>query len=138
MKLLFKVVTRLHMWIYRLSGGKVWNRMMGQPVIILTTKGRKSGRPWATPLLTFKDKDDYILVASNGGQNFHPAWYLNLQANPDVIIELEGQKQTARAEDTKGAERERLWATIVSQAPAYGEYEQKTDREIPVVRLKVG
>jgi deazaflavin-dependent oxidoreductase (nitroreductase family) len=88
--------------------------------------------------VTFKDKDDYILVASNGGQNFHPAWYLNLQANPEVIIEVEGKKQTARAEDTKGAERERLWATIVSKAPAYGQYEQKTEREIPVVRLKVG
>ncbi|HXV98722.1 MAG TPA: nitroreductase family deazaflavin-dependent oxidoreductase, partial [Anaerolineae bacterium] len=137
-KLIFKVLTRLHMWIYRLSGGKVWNRMMGQPVVILTTKGRKSGRPWAVPLLTFKDQEDYILVASNGGQNFHPAWYLNLQANPDVIIELEGQKQTARAEDVKGAERERLWGTIVSKAPAYKEYEQKTEREIPVVRLKVG
>ena len=138
MKLLFKVVTRLHMWIYRLSGGKVWNRMMGQPVVILTTQGRKSGQPWTTPLLTFKDKEDYILVASNGGQNFHPAWYLNLQANPEVMIEVEGQKQTARAEDTKGAERERLWSIIVSKAPAYGEYEQKTEREIPVVRLKVG
>lgn len=138
MKLMFKVFTRLHIWIYRLSDGKVWHTMMGQPVLILTTKGRKSGRPWTVPLLSFKDNGDYILVASNGGQNFHPAWYLNLQANPEVGIEVEGKKRTARAEEMKGGERERLWSMIVSKAPAYGGYEKKTEREIPVVRLKVG
>ena len=102
MKLIFKFLTRLHLWIYRLSGGKLWQTMMGQPVVILTTKGRKSGRSWTVPLLSFKDEDDYILVASNGGQNFHPAWYLNLQANPEVVLEMAGQKQTARAEETTG------------------------------------
>lgn len=138
MKWLFKILTRLHLWIYRLSGGKMWGTMMGQPVVILTTKGRKSGRPWTVPLLSFKDKDDYILVASNGGQNFHPAWYLNLQSNPEVMLEVAGKQQTARAEEMKGTERERLWTMIVSKAPAYGGYEQKTEREIPVVRLRVG
>ena len=138
MKLMFKLLTRLHLWIYRLSGGKVWSTMMGQPVLILTTKGRKSGRPWTVPLLSFKDKDDYILVASNGGQDFHPAWYLNLQANPEVVIEVKDKKQTARAEEIKGAERDQLWSLIVSKAPAYGGYEKKTEREIPLVRLRVG
>ncbi len=137
MKWVFMALSRLHLWLYRLSGGKLLHTMMGQPVVILTTKGRRSGRPWTVPLLSFKDNDDYILVASNGGRNYHPAWYLNLQATLEGVIEVAGKQQTAYAEDTTGAERECLWAMIVSKAPVYRKYAQKTKRVIPIVRLKV-
>jgi F420H(2)-dependent quinone reductase len=137
MKRVFKALSRLHLWLYRLSGGKLLHTMMGQPVVLLTTKGRRSGQSWTVPLLGFKDNDDYILVASNGGRNFHPAWYLNLQAAPEGVIEVAGKQQIARAEDTTGVERERLWAMIVSKAPVYKKYARRTKRVIPVVRLKV-
>ena len=108
--LLFKVVTRLHRAAYDLSHGKVGGTTMGMPVLKLTTVGRKSGERRTTMLTSpLVEGDDMILVASFGGDDRHPAWYLNLVANPDVEIEIEGSKRLMRARVAEDAERARLW-----------------------------
>lgn len=132
----FMLFTRLHTPLYRLTKGRLGGSMRGAPVLILTTNGRKTGKRRANPLLYQQDGDAYVVVGSAGGQARHPAWYLNLVANPSVEIEVSGRKLTARAETAGGQERARLWQKMTAVWPPYDDYQRKTDRELPVVLLK--
>jgi deazaflavin-dependent oxidoreductase (nitroreductase family) len=132
---MFKAFTALHENLYRVSGGRIGGRAMGMPVLLLTTTGRKSGQKRTTPLTYFVDGDDIVLVASKGGHPQHPAWYLNLSANPTVQV-VEGRRNrtmTARTADPE--DRARLWPTITGIYKGYAGYQTRTDREIPVVIL---
>lgn len=131
-----RFITALHTRVYRLSGGKIGGRMMGCPVLLLTTRGRKTGKERVTPLLYIPDSDNFVLIASNGGVANHPAWYLNMQANPEVEVEVGGRKLRVRAEDASGSERERLWAKAVGMYAGYADYQKRTERQIPVVILR--
>lgn len=131
-----RFITGLHTQVYRLSGGKIGGRMLGCPVLLLTTRGRKTGKERVTPLLYIPDNENCVLIASNGGVPNHPAWYLNLQANPEVAVEIDGRKLRVRAEDASGADRERLWAKAVSMYAGYADYQKRTERQIPVVILR--
>lgn len=131
-----RFLTGLHTKLYRLSGGKIGGRMAGCPVLLLITTGRKTGKQRVTPLLYIPDNENFVLIASNGGVPNHPAWYWNMQANPIVEVEAGGRKLRARAEDARGAERERLWAKAVSMYASYADYQKRTKREIPVVILR--
>lgn len=113
-------------------------RLMGQPLLLLTTVGARSGREHTVPLLWFPDGPDrWLIVASSGGMAKHPAWYLNLVKHPDQVwIEVYGRKQRVQPESLRGAEREAAWRRITSTAPNYETYQSKTDRVIPVVRLQ--
>jgi deazaflavin-dependent oxidoreductase (nitroreductase family) len=134
--LLFKVVTGLHRTVYDLTHGKVGGKTMGMPVLKLTTVGRKSGERRTTMLTSpLVEGDDVILIASFGGDDRHPAWYLNLVANPDVEIDIEGSKRLMRARVAEGEERARLWDAVTAKHDNYAGYQRKTDREIPVVVL---
>lgn len=113
--------------------GHLWN---GVPTLLLTTKGRKSGEWQTLPLIYGKDGRACVLVASKGGHAQHPAWYLNLTAEPEVRLQVGADKFTARARTATGAERSRLWAEMRKIWPAYDDYQKATTREIPVVVLE--
>ena len=126
-----------HVRRYRETGGAVghvWKE--GSTVLLLTTTGRSSGKPRTTPLIYAQDGDRYVIVASKGGAPEHPGWYLNLERDPDVELQVKDQVVHARARTAGGDERERLWRTANEVWPHYAEYAQKTDREIPVVVLE--
>jgi deazaflavin-dependent oxidoreductase (nitroreductase family) len=113
------------------------SRMMPFPVVLLTTKGAKSGRERTTALGGFADGDDaWIIVASNGGAQRHPAWFTNMIQNPDEIwLEVGERKMQVHGESLSGPAREEAYRRVVASAARYGDYPKKTDREIPVVRL---
>ena len=104
--------------------------------LLLTTVGRKSGRVLTLPLIFGRSGADYVVVASKGGAPTHPAWYLNLQANPEVKVQVKAEKFTARAHTADAAERAALWPKMVEIYGPYAQYQTKTDRQIPVVLLK--
>lgn len=122
----------------RAHGGKVTSGpFMGRNVLILTTKGAKSGEVRETPLVYTRDGDHYVIVASKGGAPTHPSWYHNLVANPDVDIEVLGKKLKARARVSDGDEYERLYQHHATINPSFHEYRQRTSRKIPAIVLEV-
>ncbi len=106
------------------------------PTLLLTTVGRKSGRLLTLPLIFGRSGTDYVVVASKGGAPAHPAWYLNLDANPEVQVQVKAEKFTAHAHTADAAERASLWPKMVEIYGPYAQYQTKTEREIPVVVLK--
>jgi deazaflavin-dependent oxidoreductase (nitroreductase family) len=131
-----KYLGAIHRHLYRASGGRVGGRLWDLPVVLLTTTGRRSGKKRTVPLCSFRDGDDLVVIASYGGLDRPPAWWLNLEANPqaEVLAGRERRAVTARTADPD--ERARLWAEITTRAPGYLEYERRTTREIPVVILQ--
>jgi deazaflavin-dependent oxidoreductase (nitroreductase family) len=125
-----------HVRRYRETGGEVGHIWNGVPTLLLTTIGRKTGNPTTTPLIYGRDGDGYVVVASKGGAPEHPGWYRNLSKTPDVELQVGPDVFPARARTAEPGERERLWRTMREIWPAYDEYAQKTDREIPVVVLE--
>ena len=131
-----KWAAQLHAAVFRATGGKIGGRMLGSPVLLLVTTGRKTGLERTTPLLYLQDGDRQVIVASNGGTAQHPVWWLNLQANAQATTEAAGRKTRVRARQAEGEERARLWEKAVQMYPSYKSYQKKTDREIPVVVLE--
>ena len=126
-----------HVRRYQETGGAVghdWKE--GSTVLLLTTTGRSSGKARTTPLIYAQDGDRYLIVASKGGAPEHPGWYLNLNKDPEVVVQVRDQVFPARARTAAGDERERLWRKANEVWPHYAEYAQRTDREIPVVVLE--
>ena len=121
---------------FRANGGETFGPFKGRPLLLLTTTGAKSGASHTTPLVYSRDGEDLVVIASMGGAPKHPAWFLNLSANPDVTVEVGTEKFTARASVAGSHERERLYAQQAEMMPAFNEYQQKTTRQIPVVVLK--
>ena len=109
---------------------------MGRDVLILTTKGAKSGEMRENPLAFSRDNGHYIVIASKGGAPTHPSWYHNLVANPTVIVEAFGQRLSATARVAEGKEHDRLYGQMGDMSPAFHEYQKKTSRKIPVVILE--
>ena len=108
----------------------------GRPVLLLATTGAKSGESRLAPLVYARDGDRYVVAASKGGSPTHPAWYVNLLANPLVTVEVGGEAFEARANVAEGTERDRLWAAHVAANPNFAEYQRRTSRMIPVVVLE--
>jgi deazaflavin-dependent oxidoreductase (nitroreductase family) len=132
---LLRVVTTLHRALYRATRGRLGRRIAGMPVLLLTTTGRRTGAARTVPLSYFEDGGAYVIVGSKGGAPRHPAWYLNLEAQPEVEVQLGNRRERRRARRASPAESERLWPTILERAPGYGRYRAKTSREIPLVFL---
>lgn len=130
-----KVFTRIHIALYRRTGGRIGGRFRGSPVLLLTTTGRRSGEPRTTPVLYIDDGDRKVVVASYGGAPQHPAWYRNLLAHPEVTVQTGPSVQQMRADVADPEERARLWAPLVAMYPTYDEYQAKTERQLPVVVL---
>jgi deazaflavin-dependent oxidoreductase (nitroreductase family) len=139
-RLLVRSATRylgaLHRVLYRASGGRIGGRLWDLPVVLLTTTGRKSGKKRTVPLCSLRDGDDVVVIASYGGLDQPPAWWLNLEASPQAELLAGRERRSVIARNAAGDERTRLWAEVTSRAPGYLEYERRTDREIPVVILQ--
>jgi len=134
---LFKLFTRRTVASYRKSGADRINKRMGFPVVLLTTRGAKSGNERTVPIGGFPGGTDrWLVVASLNGAARHPAWYLNMAMHPDDLwLEVDKERFRVRPELLEGPEREEALARIASASARYGTYQQKTDREIPIVRL---
>lgn len=127
---------RAHRWLYGASGGRLGGRLLGMPVLLLTTTGRRTGQRHMTALTYLPEGLNFVVIASNGGAHYHPDWYLNLRARAEVEV-LVGRRQTrARAREADGAERARLWGQIVRANSRYAGYQARTSRRIPVVVLE--
>jgi len=126
-----------HVARYTRSGGADGATMPnGAGVVVLTTRGRRSGKLRKSPLVRVIDGDRYVAIASKGGHRNHPAWYLNLVDDPAVTLQDGAVEIALRARPATGAERDRLWDLAVGEWPDYANYQTKTDREIPVVVLE--
>ena len=127
----------LHAATYRVTGGKVLNRVLGMRVVHLTTTGRRSGVPRQTILTApLVEGERIVLVASNGGDDRDPGWYRNVLACPDVSVTLEGTTSSMRARVATGSDRSELWSRIAAVTPTYTFYQGRTTRELPVVVLE--
>jgi len=120
---------------FRKNKGKVGGNFAGAPLLLLHTTGKKSGKPHVVPVMYLKDGDRYLVFGSKGGHDYHPHWFLNLKAHPDVKAEIGDQTINLHAKEIVGPERDRLYASQVSAFPTFGEYELKTKRKIPVIAL---
>lgn len=124
-----------HVRVYRETAGERGYRWRGTTILLLTTKGRKSGESRTTPLIHRTDGDRWIVVASKGGAPENPGWYENLKANPDATIQVKGETVSVRGTVAEGEERARLWSLMTEVWPAYDEYQARTERRIPIVVL---
>lgn len=127
---------RVHPKLYRWSGGRIGGQIMGLPVLLLTTTGRKSGLARTKALLYLPRDQDFVVIASVLGEPRHPYWWLNLEANPNASIEIGSTRYAVRAREAEGEEREQLWRAFTAKTPAYDEYQAQTARRIPVVVLE--
>jgi deazaflavin-dependent oxidoreductase (nitroreductase family) len=132
------LLNRAHRAVLRITRGRLGWRAMGMPMLELTTVGRTSGEKRSTMLSSpLQEGGTIVVVASRGGDDRHPAWYLNLVANPEVDVTFKGDPpQHMRARVASAAERSRLWPLITRDHPNYAGYQKKTEREIPVVLLQ--
>jgi deazaflavin-dependent oxidoreductase (nitroreductase family) len=122
-----------HVRQYRETDGEVGYIWNGAPILLLTTTGRRSGEQKTSALIFGRDGDDYLIVGSMGGAPKHPSWYLNLSANPDVEIQVRGDRIPAVARTASDDEKARLWQIMTEVWPNYDVYQARTDRSIPVV-----
>jgi deazaflavin-dependent oxidoreductase (nitroreductase family) len=133
---LLKLMSRLNTWAYRATGGRLGGKFRGgAPVMLVTTTGRKSGRRLTVPLLYLRDGDRVVTVASKGGMDHHPLWYLNMLSNPGVEVQIGEDTRSLRAHTASTAEKAELWPKLVAMYPDYANYQARTTREIPVVIL---
>ena len=135
-RLALKLGSGAHAGVYRATGGKLFGRMGKSPIPLLNTVGRKSGRKRTSPLLYVMYGEDFVVIASKGGAPTHPAWYLNLRANPEATVEVGDREVRVRAERTAPEEKARLWQKMVEMYPTYDDYQRKTEREIPLLILR--
>ena len=121
---------------YEASGGTKANTMAGKPVVILTTRGRRTGKLRKAPLMRVEHGGDYAVVASLGGSDHHPEWYLNLVADPHVALQDGPEPEDRQARVLSGDERKEWWARAAEAFPTYDTYQTKTKREIPIILLQ--
>jgi deazaflavin-dependent oxidoreductase (nitroreductase family) len=133
---LVRALGRVNVALYRRSGGRVFGRVGRARILLLTTTGRRSGEARTAPLLYLRDESRFVVVASFGGHASHPAWYLNLAANPEVEVEVDRERFQARARTATPEEHARLWPTLVEMYGPYASYQRRTSRVIPIVLLE--
>ncbi|HEY8596911.1 MAG TPA: nitroreductase family deazaflavin-dependent oxidoreductase [Thermomicrobiales bacterium] len=136
LKLGLRLFSVAHTALYRLTGGRFVGRLTPTaPTLLLTTVGRKSGKARTVPLIYLADGAAFVVVGSMGGSATHPQWWLNLRAQPEARVIVGGRIWRVRAEEARGAERERLWVRLVQIFPSFASYQRATSRAIPVVIL---
>jgi deazaflavin-dependent oxidoreductase (nitroreductase family) len=132
-----KVIVGLHREVFMRTGGRIGGSGFGMPVLILKTIGRKSGKERTTMLTSpVQDGETVVIVASYGGDNRHPTWFLNLRDNPDVEITMRGRTRKMKARVASTEERADLWPRVTGKYRGYASYQTRTDREIPLVLLE--
>jgi deazaflavin-dependent oxidoreductase (nitroreductase family) len=135
-RLALKLGSGAHAGVYRATGGKLFGHMGKSPILLLNTIGRKTGRKRTSPLLYVMDGEDFVVIASKGGAATHPAWYVNLMANPEATVEIGDRVVQVEAEEADPEDKTRLWQKMVEMYPAYDAYQEKTEREIPLLVLR--
>lgn len=135
-KRLNKPITDLHAAIYNRTGGVLGGRLRETKVLLLTTTGRKTDKQHISPLNYLPYRGSYVVAASNSGRPNHPAWYLNLVANPEATVQVGRATKEVKAREATEEERSRLWPELVSKARNYGDYEKMTTRKIPMMILE--
>ena len=130
-----RLIGRLHAWLWKLAGGKLGNAFGRAPFIMLTTTGRKTGRARTTPVLYLQDGADLVVVASFGGNDVHPAWYFNLECCPEAEVILNGEGRRVLAYKVSPEEKKLIWPRLVEMYPKFAVYQQRTSREIPLLKL---
>lgn len=133
---LVELFWKIHPSLYRWSGGRLGGKIMNMPVLLLTTRGRRSGEPRTRALMYLPDGQTFVVIASFLGEPKHPDWWLNLKAEPNAEIEVGSRKIAVVAHEAEGAERQRLWTAVVKRQKDYAEYQERTSRRIPVVVLE--
>lgn len=136
--LVLKTMNAAHRVALKLTGNRVGASFGGMPSLELTTTGRKSGKPRSVMLTSpLQEGEAYVVVASRGGDDIHPAWFLNLRDNPAIDVQVVGRpKQRMRARVASAEERARMWPLITAKYKNYAGYQKRTDREIPLVLLE--
>lgn len=129
------LVPRANILVYRLSKGRLGGEQQDLPVLILHTVGRKSGKARQTPLLYLQAGDDYVIVASRGGSDAPPGWWLNLQATPEATIEIKGSRRRVTARKATAEEKAAYWPRLTAGYSFYDDYQARTTREIAVIVL---
>jgi len=129
-------MSRLHRTLYRMTDGRVGRRLVHNDMLLLTTTGRRTGRSHTVPLLYLREGKTLVLIASYGGRDRHPAWYLNLVATPEVEVQVRKDRFKARARTADPAERAAWWPQVVAAYGDYAVYQTRTDRVIPLVLLE--
>lgn len=135
-RLLFKLMSGVHSALYRASRGRIAGRVGKLDVLLLTTTGRKTAKPRTVPLLYAPAGNGYAVVGSKGGAAEHPAWVLNLRANPAVQIDLGGKQLAVKAREAEGEEYDQLWSQMTQGYKGYAGYKEKTSRRIPIFVLE--
>ena len=130
-----RLIGRLHAWLWKLTSGKLGNAFGRAPFMMLTTRGRKTGRERTTPVLYLQHGADLIVVASFGGNDMHPAWYLNLERCPEAEVIINGERRRLLAYRVSPEEKGLIWPRLVKRYPNFAIYQQRTRREIPLLRL---
>jgi F420H(2)-dependent quinone reductase len=138
--LIVRLTTRylgaLHRVLYTASGGRIGSRIWGLEIVLLTTTGRRSGRARTVPLCALRDGESFVVIASYGGLDRSPSWWLNLQREPTATLRLGRTTRDVVAREATRDERDRLWARVTARAPGYLGYQRRTTRRIPVVLLE--
>ena len=127
---------RIHREIFRATGGRVGSRIGAFPVLLLTTRGRKTGERRDVTLSYIRDDNVFVVVASYAGEPHDPAWWRNLKARPEAEVLVDGRRLQVKAREAEGAQRELLWTRIVASDPAYADYQRRTERRLAVVLLE--
>ncbi len=135
-KLLFKIIPAIHIFLYRLTGGKIGGRIQGLNVLFLTTTGRKTGKQRITPLGYFEHNGSYVIIGSNAGADAHLAWFHNLKRHPHTTIQINNKQIEVNAEIAGPDERTQLWTRLIEISPSYAYYAKRTSRKIPLVILR--
>jgi F420H(2)-dependent quinone reductase len=133
MRPIVRLGSRLHVFLYKLTGGKA--QMAKYPTMLLTVRGRKTGKLRTTPLIYVKDEDRYVIAAAYSGSDRNPVWWLNLQANPEAELQVMNNRMKVRAGLAQLDEREKLWQRLSNMYPYFTDYEARTSREIPIIVL---
>jgi F420H(2)-dependent quinone reductase len=128
--------SRAHAWLYRRSGGRLLRKMGGQPVLLLTTTGRRSGHPRTTPLQYSEPGGRLVLVAANGGSKREPHWYHNLIATPKAVVQRGSERLAVRAHEVGGRERDLLWSSLTAANRQLAGAEARSGRRFPVMVLE--
>ena len=130
-----KYLSSLHRFSYRVTRGRMGRRFVANDMLLLTTKGRRTSRDHTVPLLYLRDGNNIIVIGSYGGRDYPPDWFANLQAAPRVTVQIEGEKAVAIASPMDEPERTEWWQRFVAAYEGYANYQRRTDRIIPIIRL---
>jgi deazaflavin-dependent oxidoreductase (nitroreductase family) len=124
-KALFRTLNRIHIFLYRASGGRILGKIVGSPVLLLTTTGRKTGKARTVPIVHLRDGQNFVVIASDA-----PAWHKNLKGSAQAIVEVKGQTHTVAARDIHGDEAETLWAKFIQQSPAFKNFQGHDNHQL--------